>query len=548
MAQKAPWWQTGIIYQIYPRSFADSNGDGIGDLNGIRDHLDYLKDLGVDCLWLSPIFPSPDVDFGYDVSDYYSIDPKFGTMADFEALLKEAHQKGLHIILDLVMNHTSDEHVWFKSARSSRKDAHHDWYIWRDSNGGKKPNNWQSVTGGSGWDYVSEVNQYYFHMFYKQQPDLNWRNGDLQEKIFKVFRFWLEKGVDGYRLDVFNLLYKDEQFRNNPLNFGPRPFNWQKHIHDVDLPEMRPLLRKLRQITDEKAGRYLVGEPFTPEPPLRFFKVNRAKVAARYCRDDQLHATFCFDLLSCSWNAGEFKQAILEWEKELDDKSWPTQVLGNHDNARLATRCADDEFFSRSKAAALMLLTLRGTPFIYYGDEIGMQDIRLKRNEIKDPVGRRYWPAYRGRDGCRAPMQWSDGPQAGFTQGGHPWLPIHPDHVNKNVKQQQKDKNSLLNYYKNLIQLRKSHQVLIDGKITIMEGMPPEVLGYLRDGKTENALMFINFSPKRTKCYLQGDQDSKWDLLLSTSPNCEKNIIEKTVILEANEAIILIQKRISDRQ
>ena len=541
MKNSLPWWKSGILYQIYPRSFADSNSDGIGDLNGIRSRLDYLADLGVNGLWLSPIFPSPDVDFGYDVSDFCSIDPKYGTMEDFDALLEDAHRIGMRIILDMVMNHTSDQHPWFQRASSSRDDPYHDWYLWKHpAADGKEPNNWRSVTGGSGWEYVPAVDRYYFHMFYKQQPDLNWRNQDLQDEMLRIFRFWLDKGVDGYRLDVFNLFYKDEAFRNNPPKFGLRPFDQQNHIYDVNRPEMLPFLEKIRKIADEKPGRYLVGEPFTASSPIRMMNIRRSIIAARYCGDKLLHATFCFDLLHSPWNAVQFRKAIQEWENALNGKAWPTYVLGNHDNPRLASRYGDDDKDSRCKAAAVILLTLRGTPFVYYGDEIGMRDISLKREQIKDPVGLRYWPIYKGRDGCRAPMQWSDDEQAGFTNSTQPWLPVHPDYAKRNVERQSQSKNSLLNLYKQLVQLRSQHRVFLDGELKIIDGLPPAVLGYLRSGYEEKAMVLVNFSQKRIFLPLPEGDDATWSVLLSSQPAATNPIINNQISLKANEAVIFI--------
>jgi alpha-glucosidase len=538
------WWRNGIIYQIYPRSFADSNGDGIGDLNGIRSKLDYLADLGVNALWLSPIFSSPDVDFGYDISDYYSIDPKYGTIRDFEALVKEAHRKGLRIILDMVMNHTSDQHAWFKEARSSRDNPTHDWYLWQNpSPHGKAPNNWQSMTGGSGWEYVPELDQYYFHMYYKEQPDLNWHNPSVREAMLKVFRFWLEIGVDGYRLDQFNLHFKDPEFRNNPPKFGLRAFDRQTHIHDSDQPEMLPLLREMRQITDEKPGRYLVGEPFVPVSPLDFLYSGTTSIAAPYCREDLLHATFCFDFLHSFWNPRQMRKSILDWENALQGRGWPTFVLSNHDNPRIATRYTRDEDDARSKVAALMLLTLRGTPFIYNGDEIGMRDIHLKRSEIKDPVGKLYWPLFKGRDGCRAPFQWSAGKNAGFSSGNTTWLPTHPDFPTRNVDQQNQDPQSLLNFYKQLIQLRKQHPVLVKGDFFPLENLPSSILAYQRTSQQNCALILINFSHHQIQLILDELATSQWELLISTHRNTLNNQLNRSIILSGDEALILLQKR-----
>ncbi|MEJ5203122.1 MAG: alpha-amylase family glycosyl hydrolase, partial [Anaerolineales bacterium] len=287
------WWQEGVIYQIYPRSFMDSNGDGIGDLNGILTKLDYLVDLGVDAIWLSPIYPSPDVDFGYDVSDYLSIDPKFGNLQEFDQLISEAHNRGIHVILDLVLNHTSDRHPWFKEALSSRDNPYHDWYIWKDSPSNRRPpNNWQSIFGGSAWEYVPELAQYYYHMFYKEQPDVNWRNPQVRRAMMDVIRFWLERGVDGFRLDVFNVYFKHADFPDNPPALGLRGFDRQKHMYDINQPELLPLLAEIRQIVDQYPQRYLVGETF----------LSTAEHAAKYCSTKLLHAAFNFEFLHCPWN------------------------------------------------------------------------------------------------------------------------------------------------------------------------------------------------------------------------------------------------------
>ena len=538
------WWRDGIFYQIYSRSFADSNGDGIGDLNGIRGKLYYLAELGVDALWLSPIFASPDVDFGYDVSDYYSIDPKFGTVKDFEALVKEAHRKGLRIILDMVTNHTSDQHAWFKEARSSRVNPYHDLYLWQDPTpNGKAPNNWQSMTGGSGWEYVPELNQYYFHMYYKEQPDLNWHNPQVRQAMLKAFRFWLDKGVDGYRLDLVNLYFKDRKFRNNPPKFGLRAFDQQKHIYDTDQPEMLPLLREMRQIMDEKPGRYLVGEPFIPISPLDFLYSGTAAIASPYCRDDLLHAIFCFDFLHSFWNAERFRKSILDWEDSLKGKGWPTYVLANHDNPRIATRYTSDENDSRLKVAALMLLSLHGTPFIYNGDEIGMRDIHVNHSQIKDPVGKLYWPIFKGRDGCRAPLQWSADLFAGFSSGGTPWLPVHPDYPTRNVEQQSQDPQSLLNFYKKLIHLREQFPVLIRGDFIPLDNLPSSVLAYRRTTKEQTALVLINFSHHRIQLELAELATNHWVLLISTHRTKMENLQNQSIILDGDEALILFQKK-----
>ena len=354
MTESNLWWQGGIIYQIYPRSFGDSNQDGIGDLNGITAHLDHLAELGVDAIWLSPIYPSPDADFGYDVSDYIGIDPKFGTLEDFDNLVTEAHRRGIRIVLDLVLNHTSDQHPWFIESRKSLDNPYRDWYMWKDSkSNGAHPNNWQSVFGGPGWEFDPVTRQEYFHMFYKEQPDLNWRNPQTRQALLDVFRFWLKRGVDGFRLDVFNVYFKSVGLEDNPPKIGLRGFDRQEHIYDTDQPEMMPLLKEIRQIVDEYPERYTVGETF----------ISTAEKAMRYCGKDKLNAAFHFDFLRCHWRPQRFLKVIREWEHAVGDEILPNYVLNNHDNPRSATRYGRGEDDERLKVAAALLLTMRGDGF-----------------------------------------------------------------------------------------------------------------------------------------------------------------------------------------
>ena len=400
-------------------------------------NLDYLADLGVDAVWLTPIYPSPDADYGYDTPDHLAIDPRYGTMADFDRLVSEAHRRGIRIIMDIVLAYTSDKHPWFVESRKSRDNPFHDYYLWRDpAPGGKVPNNWLSIFGGKAWTYVPELGQYYFHFFYTQQPDPNWRHPEVRKAQMDVFKFWLKRDVDGFRLDVFNLYFKDAQFRNDPPVSkgnrtpglqGIRPFEHYDHIYECDQPEMMPVVKEIRAILDEQPGRYAVGETLLPT----------AKKAAGYCGPDKLHAAFNFKFLECPWKAKRFLQAILDWQQALGD-NWPNHVLSNHDRKRIAERYARGEDDGRLKVAAAMLLTLRGTIFVYYGDEIGMRDVHLKYSELLDPLGKHYWPANVGRDGCRSPMQWDSSVNAGFSRS-RPWLKVHKDSHSRNVATQEKD-------------------------------------------------------------------------------------------------------------
>jgi alpha-glucosidase len=515
------WWRDGIIYQIYPRSFADSNNDGLGDLPGITGKLDYLADLGVDALWLSPIYPSPDKDFGYDVSDYVDVDPRFGSLADFDLLLSEAHRRGLRVILDLVLNHTSDQHEWFLESRSSRDNPKANWYIWSPpsssppifrENGGSRwgagtPNNWQSIFGGRAWAYVPERDQYYYHMFVPGQPDVNWRNPQVRQAMLDVVRFWLDRGVDGFRLDVFNMYFKDERLRNNPLKPGLRPFDQQQHIYDCDQPEMMPLLQELRGILDSYPERYAIGETFFPTQ----------KKMIDYCGMDKLHAAFNFDFMWSRFDPAKLIRAIADWETLYAGHDlWPNYVLGNHDAPRMATRHTRDECDARNKVMMALLLTLRGTPFLYYGEEIGMRDIPLKRREILDPPGKKYWPFYKGRDGCRSPMQWDDSTYAGFSSA-KPWLPLHPNYRVRNVEDQQADPASMLNFTRAIIKLRREMPALYRGDFKFLTAQPKDTLAYLRQTLKQTILVALNFKGRTTP--LENLPEGNWNLLHSTVRN-----------------------------
>ena len=499
------WWRDGIIYQVYVRSFADGNGDGLGDLPGLLSRLDYLRDLGVDALWLSPIYPSPDVDFGYDVSDHAAVDPRFGTPADFDRLLSEAHRRGLRIVLDMVMNHTSDRHAWFLQSRSGRTSARRDWYIWRD-----RPNNWKAAFGGSAWQWDAASGQHYLHLFAPGQPDLNWRNPAVRAAQMEVFRSWLDRGVDGFRLDVFNAYFKDAGFRNNPWKAGLRAFDRQRHLHDMDQPEMGPLLGELRRLLDSYPERYAVGETYLASP---------ARTVS-YCGSQALHAAFSFDFTAGDpafpWDPRWIAGRIAARESALTAAGvWPTTVMSNHDLPRAAGRHGRGEDDAAAKIAMTLLLTLRGTPFLYYGEEIGMRDIRLRRREILDPPGRRYWPFYRGRDGCRAPMQWDASANGGFSPA-RPWLPVHPDFLRRNVASQSADPASVLSYTRALIALRRETRALVRGDYVLVAS-PPGTLAYVRSAPGQRVIVAMNFSRRSiTVGVPAGSTGAR--VLLSTEP------------------------------
>jgi alpha-glucosidase len=419
----APWWQSAVIYQIYPRSFQDSNGDGIGDLEGIRQRLPYVAGLGADVIWISPIFPSPMADFGYDISNYTDIDPLFGSLEDFDRLLSTAHELRLKVILDLVPNHTSDQHSWFLESRSSRANPKRDWYLWRDPGPTGAPNNWMSEFGGSAWEFDRATGQYYYHAYLKEQPDLNWRNPEARAAIYDVMRFWMRRGVDGFRVDVLWHLIKDEQFRDNPPNPSFRPGRPPHEallpLYTTDRPEMQEVVAEMRGVVDEFGDRLLIGEIYLPVK----------RLVAYYGRDLRgVHLPFNFSLIGSTWHARTVARLIDEYEAVLPVGGWPNWVLGNHDRPRIAGRIGPNQ----ARIAAMLLLTLRGTPTIYYGDEIGMTQVALPAECIRDPFEKRVPGIGVGRDGCRTPMQWDDGPNSGFSEC-EPWLPIADDFRETNV-------------------------------------------------------------------------------------------------------------------
>lgn len=532
MAEKKLWWQHGIIYQIYPRSFMDSNDDGIGDLEGIRQKLDYLAELGVDAIWLSPINPSPDIDFGYDVADYLDIDKKYGNLDDFDSLLEAAHQRNIRIVLDLVLNHTSDQHPWFKESKKLKDNPYHDWYIWHDPLAeGVPPNNWRSVFGGPAWEYVPERDQYYYHMFCKEQPDVNFRNPNVRAAMLNVFRFWLERGVDGFRLDVFNMYFKHEKLLDNPVNrWGLHAFDRQTHLYDVSQPEMIQLLVDIRAILDDYDERYVVGETFLAD----------AQHAVQYIGPDRLHAGFDYGYAHCKWDPSQFADAIKKWDALHLPNIWPNYFLNNHDTTRSATRYAAKENDARLKVLAAMHLTVRGTPFLYYGEEIGMRDIKLKRSQLLDPVGKRYWPFNKGRDGCRSPMQWDERKNAGFSKN-KTWLPLHPNYIKRNVKAQADDPGSLLNFYKALIQLRRNHPALYKGSIHFHKELPENVLTYVRLTSDEQVMVILNFDDKACDFELHGEyRSNSWEVLYSQNQNIGEKIKNPRFSLAPYETLLLI--------
>lgn len=516
------WWRDGIIYQIYPRSFADSNGDGVGDLPGIISRLDYLQWLGVDAIWLSPIFTSPMADFGYDVSNYCDIDPLFGTLDDLDRLLNEAHARNIRVMLDMVMNHTSDQHPWFVESRSSRDNPRRDWYVWRDPKNGREPNNWESFFGGSAWQWDKLTGQYYLHLFLPAQPDLNWRNPLVKDAMFDACRFWLDRGVDGFRLDVAHMLVKAEDMPDNPTRFGLRGFNLQFHVNDTNQPETHAIWKEFRKLLDAYPERAAVGE-VEPSGAEDYYGNGQ----------DELHLAFNFNLLNQNWDPRGFYTIVADWEARLPESAWPCWAANNHDSRRSISRYAAGSLTeARARLLATMTLTLRGTPFMYYGEEIGMREGQLSRAEILDPPGRRFWPLYKGRDGCRTPMQWDAAPNAGFSTG-KPWLRVNPDFKKLNVEAERADPKSLLNFYRQLIALRRESPALQRGAYR-SPARPINVWAYERAAEGQRMWVVLNLFSHPAELKIAGS----WRIRLSSVERSDSTI-SGAIPLAPNEAVIV---------
>jgi alpha-glucosidase len=480
------WWQRAIIYQVYPRSFMDSNGDGVGDLTGLISRLDYLCWLGVDAVWISPLYPSPMKDFGYDVADYTAIHPLFGTLTDFDRMIREAHARDLKVILDFVPNHSSDQHRWFVESRSSRDNPKRNWYIWRDSGtAGGPPNNWLSCFGGSAWEYDSHTEQYYYHAFLREQPDLNWRNPEVVEEMLNVLRFWLERGVDGFRVDVLWHLITDDQFRDNPPNpswhEGMDPYQKLIPLYTTDQSEVHRVTARMRRLVDQYKDRVLIGEIYLPiERLVQYYGVD----------SDGVHLPFNFQLLLAKWHARDIARIIAEYEAALPQRAWPNWVLGNHDRPRIASRVGP----AQARLAAMLLLTLRGTPTLYYGDEIGMRNVEISPDKVQDPFEKNVPGRGLGRDPQRTPMQWSVAKNAGFTEG-KPWLPLAGDYVQINVEAERDDPASVLTLYRHLIKVRRSESALEVGQFEPIEA-DGDLLTYVRRDRESAFLIALNLGPQ----------------------------------------------------
>jgi len=553
------WWKRTTVYQIYPRSFADTNGDGIGDLRGVVGKLDYLQSMGIETLWLSPFFQSPQADFGYDISDHFSIAPEYGSLDDCRELIRQVHARGMRVVLDMVLNHTSDEHPWFLESRSARTSARRDWYIWRDGRkpGGRSPpNNWRSMLGGSGWRYDAATDQWFFASFLGCQPDLNYRNPEVKAAMLGVVRHWLAEGADGLRLDIFNAIFKDESFADNPFSFRPVPSEdnphgfFQRHHHTIDHPDTIAFARELRTVVDAFSDppRFLVGEVFGDPETLR-----------RYCGEaaDGLHLVFLFKTLSTRFSGPAVRTMVEEIERDFPEPFSPTYVFGNHDRPRFIHRVGSH--MEKAKLLATLQLTVRGVPFIYYGEEIGMENHDIPLHEGLDPVAARFgfvpewvarWLRGRGillnRDVCRSPMQWDDGPNARFTLGTvKPWLPVHPRSASINVAAQTDDPESLLSCYRNLLALRREQTALQAGRLEWLDalGLPGQVVAYRRiigDGPGgTSADVFLNFSKKEVAVDLSTHAGRE----LFSNRRGERTDAPPTYRLAAYEGIVVGQHR-----
>jgi alpha-glucosidase len=488
------WWQRGVIYQIYPRSFQDSKGDGIGDLNGIAARLNHLVRLGIDAIWMSPIFRSPMADFGYDVADHCAIDPMFGTLADFDRLIAAVHAEGLRIILDFVPNHTSDRHPWFVESRSSRVNAKRDWYIWRAprSDGGP-PSNWLSEFGGPAWTFDEATGEYYYHAYLKEQPDLNWRNPGVRAAMLDVLRFWFERGVDGFRVDAIHHLIEDDQLRDNP----PDP-NWREgmsparrliRVHTMDQPEVHEAIAAMRQIADSHGDKVMIGEAYLPiDRMMAYYGVDLTG----------FHLPFNFHLMSTPWTPTAIAALIQAYERALPDGGWPNWVLGNHDRSRVASRLGSEQ----ARVAAMLLLTLRGTPTIYQGEEIGMSDVVISRDRIADPWEKNVPGLGLGRDPVRTPLPWDAGENGGFTKS-RPWLPLGPDHAQVNVETEAANPRSMLTLYRALLALRKSEEALVSGQWEPVAA-GEQVLAYVRRHGSRAVGVALNMTARASEASIAG--------------------------------------------
>ncbi|MBN9434894.1 MAG: alpha glucosidase [Bosea sp.] len=489
------WWRGAVIYQVYPRSFQDTNGDGIGDLNGITERLEHIASLGADAIWISPFFKSPMKDFGYDVADYCAVDGMFGTIEDFDQLVAAAHARGIRVIIDQVLSHTSDQHPWFKESRSSKDNDKADWYVWADAKpDGTPPNNWLSIFGGSAWEWDTTRCQYYLHNFLASQPDVNFHTMAAQDALLETVEFWLKRGVDGFRLDTVNFYVHSQGLENNPPSQpedrnspeapAVNPYNWQDHIHDKSQPENLEFLKRLRALLDRYPGQTTVGEIGDGPRSLR-------TMAAYTSGGDKLHMCYTFDFLSPIFTKDHFVRRIRAFEAIVGD-GWPCWAFSNHDIVRHVSRwTSDGDYDGVAKIAAAILLSLRGSVCLYQGEELGLTEADIAFEDLQDPYGIRFWPEYKGRDGCRTPMVWeSNGIYGGFSTG-KPWLPVPQEHIARAANREDVDRSSVLALYRRMIAFRKAHPALVLGTIEFFD-TPDDVLGFIRATAGETVLAIFN--------------------------------------------------------
>ena len=526
-----PWWKHAVIYEIYPRSFQDTNGDGIGDINGITSRLDYLKDLGIDAIWLTPMYPSPGIDYGYDISNYTAIDPEYGTMADFDHLVAEAKKRGIHVIMDYVINHTSDQNTWFKESRSSRTNPKRDWYIWRDGKApGQPPNNWQSWFGHSAWTFDPTTRQYYYHYFYSQQPDLNWRNPQVHKAMEDVLEFWMKHGASGFRIDAVSRLFEDPQLHDDPYRPGFNVYGDRniEHKYTDNYPEVHDVLKEVRKVVDKYPGNpVLITEADEP---------NVQELTKLYGKDDEVQLPMDFQIADVNkLSAPTFRRLFNEIDSNTAHGQ-PEYFFSNHDQPRQWDRYGDGVHNDQiAKLMAALLLTTRGTPQMYYGEELGMRTTDPARIEdVHDPIGKLGWPKEKGRDGERTPMQWTSAANAGFTTSPTPWLPVPHVASTYNFEKEKQDPSSIFNAYRRLLALRKSEPALRDGSYQAINEDDPNVFAYLRQTAGSTVLVALNMSsqPRTIAINGKGIHASTATLLYNSPTSTAESLPLKQLTLE----------------
>jgi len=535
-----PWWKHAVIYEIYPRSFQDSNGDGMGDLNGITSRLDYLKNLGVDAIWITPFYPSPQVDYGYDIADYKAIDPDYGTMADFDRLVSEAKKRNIRVILDFVINHTSEQNAWFKESRSSRDNPKRDWYIWRDRKNGGPPNNWLSWFGGSAWTLDPKTNQYYYHYFYIEQPDLNWRNPEVKKAMFDVVRFWLERGASGFRIDAVSRLYEDPELHDDPILPGRNAYGDPniEHKYTDNFPEVHDTLRELRAVVDRYPGSpVLISEADEP---------NIAELTKMYgSKLDEIQLPMDFQIADVNELSAPKFRKLLDEVNNNPAGGQPHYFFSNHDQLRQWDRYGDGKHNDQiAKLMAALLLMPRATPQMYYGEELGMRTTPPARKEdVKDPIGKKGWPEEKGRDGERTPMQWDKSKNAGFSTAAKTWLWIPPSASTYNVEVEKNDPSSILNFYKKLIALRRTNAAVRNGAYVTLNPDDPNVLSFLRKGQASSVLVALNMSAQEQKVKFdlseQGIAATTGQVLLSSPSASRRDLVLSGATIPAFGVVIV---------